>query len=230
MRARAVAIIPAAGAGARLGRGRPKAYLSLAGVPLLVHTARALGRVPSVRGLVMVVPPDRVERTRRLLARHGVRRVLAVVPGGSERQESVRRGLEAVPARTGWVVVHDAARPFCPVRLVESTLRAARGTGAALCGLPVGDTLKRVRDRAVAGTVDRAGLWVAQTPQVFRRALLLEAHDKARRDGLAGTDDAALVERLGVPVRVVPGLPENIKITTPADLTLARRWLKGARP
>jgi len=104
-------------------------------------------------------------------------------------------------------------------------LAAARRHGAAVCGLPVRETVKRVTDQAVASTLDRDGLWLVQTPQAFRRALLWEAHDKARRDGFVGTDDAVLVERLGGRVAVVPGLPQNIKLTTPEDLALARAWL-----
>jgi 2-C-methyl-D-erythritol 4-phosphate cytidylyltransferase len=131
------------------------------------------------------------------------------------------------------VVIHDAARPFVTPGLVTEVLAAAAATGAATAGLPVRDTVKRVRDGYVECTLDREGLWLVQTPQAFRRDLLVEAHDKARRDGHLGTDDAVLVERLGVRVAMVPGLPENVKVTTPADLESARRWVRrasGRRP
>jgi 2-C-methyl-D-erythritol 4-phosphate cytidylyltransferase len=121
------------------------------------------------------------------------------------------------------IVVHDAVRPFISAALIDRVVAAARTGGAAVCGLPITETVKRVRDGLVEATIERAGLFRVQTPQAFRAQLLREAHDKARRDGVVGTDDAMLVERLGAPVRMVEGLPENVKITTPADLAGARR-------
>jgi 2-C-methyl-D-erythritol 4-phosphate cytidylyltransferase len=149
---------------------------------------------------------------------------VVVVAGGAERQDSVARALDAVPAAIDVVLVHDAVRPFIDQALVDRVLAAASDAGAAICALPITETVKRVTDDIVQQTVDRSGLWAVQTPQGFRAELLREAHDKARRAGLLGTDDAMLVERLGHPVRVVRGLPENIKITTPADLRRARAW------
>jgi len=120
------------------------------------------------------------------------------------------------------VLVHDAVRPFITRGLVDAVLAAARAEGAAICALPVAETVKRVREGVVEATIDRAGLWAVQTPQAFRAEILREAHDKARRDGVVGTDDAMLVERLGQRVRVVPGLAANVKITTLDDLRRAR--------
>jgi 2-C-methyl-D-erythritol 4-phosphate cytidylyltransferase len=205
-----------------MGGPAPKQFLRLGGVPLLVRTLRALAGSRVVRGLVVVAPPSAVERTRRLLGRHHVPRVLAVVAGGREREESVWLGLQAVPPAADLVVVHDGVRPFITGTLVRNVVEAAARYGAASCGLPVRETVKRVREGFVEETVDRGGLWLVQTPQAFRRTLLWEAHEKARRDGFLGTDDAVLVERLGVPVRMVAGLQENLKITTPDDLARAR--------
>jgi 2-C-methyl-D-erythritol 4-phosphate cytidylyltransferase len=224
---RVVAVVPAGGAGARMRSRRPKQYLSLDGAPLLVHTLRALVASEGMDGVVLVVPVDRIDATRRLLDRHRVPRILDVVAGGAERQESVWRGLQAVPAGARWVVVHDAVRPFITRELVEQVLAAARRHGAATCGVEVRETVKRVRGEVVEATLDRERLWLIQTPQAFSRDLLREAHDTARRDGFTGTDDAVLVERLGEPVAVVPGLAHNLKITTRADLRTARLWLKG---
>jgi 2-C-methyl-D-erythritol 4-phosphate cytidylyltransferase len=229
MSGQAVAVVPAGGSGSRIGARRPKQYLLLGGAPLLVHTLRILARARSLAGVVLAVPADRVEATRALLRRFRVPRVLDVVAGGAERQESVWRGLQAVPAAAGWVVVHDAVRPFIDPALVERVLGAARRHGAATCGLAVRETVKRVRGAAVEATLDRDGLWLTQTPQAFRRELLWEAHEKARRDGYTGTDDAKLVERLGARVVMVPGLPQNLKITTPEDLKAARLWLRSGR-
>jgi 2-C-methyl-D-erythritol 4-phosphate cytidylyltransferase len=211
-----------------MGARRPKQYLRLGVAPILVATLRALGRARSLRGIVVAVPAAQVTATRRLLSRARVPKVLDVVAGGADRQESVWRGLQRVPDDARIVIVHDAVRPFITAELVERVRVAAAG-GAATCGMPVRDTVKRVADGAVAATVERAGLWLTQTPQAFTRALLWEAHDKARRDGFAGTDDAVLVERLGMPVAMVTGLAQNLKITTPEDLRTARAWVRPRR-
>jgi len=211
-----------------MGARRPKQYLRLGAAPILVATLRALGRARSLRGIVVAVPAAQVTATRRLLSRARVPKVLDVVAGGADRQESVWRGLQRVPVDARLVLVHDAVRPFITAELVERVRVAAAG-GAATCGMPVRDTVKRVADGAVAATVERAGLWLTQTPQAFTRALLWEAHDKARRDGFAGTDDAVLVERLGMPVAMVTGLAQNLKITTPEDLRTARAWVRPRR-
>jgi 2-C-methyl-D-erythritol 4-phosphate cytidylyltransferase len=224
---RTVAVVPAGGLGRRMGAARPKQYLALDGVPLLARTLAVLAG--AVDGMVVVVPADHLAATRRLVARHRVPRVLGVVAGGAQRQESVSLGLAAVPETVEWVVVHDAVRPFVTADLVARVLDAAHRHGAATCGVEIRETVKRVRESLVESTVDRAGLWLTQTPQAFRRALLWEAHDKARREGHLGTDDAGLVERLGVPVAMVRGLPANLKITTPDDLAAARRWLMRRR-
>lgn len=222
-------VIPAGGAGTRVGGSLPKQFRSLGGTPILALTVRHFVRHPAVTTVVVVAPAAYVERTRRLLgsrrpgAARGRGASIVVVPGGVERQESVWRGLGAMPERTDLVLVHDAVRPFITRGLIDAVLRAARETGAAICALPVTETVKRVREGLVLETVDRLGLWAVQTPQAFRADLLREAHDKARRDGVSGTDDAMLVERLGHRVRVVEGSRANVKITTPDDLRLARR-------
>lgn len=174
----------------------------------------------------MVAPPDSIKRVSRLLARFRIKKVLATVPGGKERQESVWLGLQAVPHEAEIVLVHDAVRPCVTPRLVESVIREAERFGAATCGLPARETVKRIKDGWVEETLSREGLWLTQTPQAFHRSLLWKAHEKARGDGFWGTDDAMLVERLGVNVRMVLGLQENIKITTREDLTFAQRLLR----
>jgi 2-C-methyl-D-erythritol 4-phosphate cytidylyltransferase len=215
------AIVPAGGLGTRMGSRRPKQYLRLGRAPILVATLRALGRARGLAGIVVAVPEAHVAETRRLLARLRVPRILEVVAGGADRQESVWRALQRIPERAERVVVHDGVRPFIDAALVARVLAAAEG-GAATCGIPVRETVKRVTDGAIEATIPRHGLWLTQTPQAFTRALLWEAHEKARRDGFAGTDDAMLVERLGVTVAMVPGLAQNLKITTREDLETAR--------
>jgi 2-C-methyl-D-erythritol 4-phosphate cytidylyltransferase len=223
------AIVPAGGLGTRMGSRRPKQYLRLGRAPILVATLRALGRARGITGIVVAVPEAHVADTRRLLARLRVPRILEVVAGGADRQESVWRALQRIPERAERVVVHDAVRPFIDAALVARVLAAAAAGGAATCGIPVRETVKRVADGAIEATIPRQGLWLTQTPQAFTRALLWEAHDKARRDGFAGTDDAVLVERLGVTVAMVAGLGQNLKITTPEDLQTARAWAAPRR-
>jgi 2-C-methyl-D-erythritol 4-phosphate cytidylyltransferase len=218
----AFAILVAAGRGERMGSDRPKAFLDLAGQPLLLRAARAFEAAPSVEGIVAVVPEDGVEAARGLLA--PVKKLAAVVPGGSRRQDSVLEGLKRVPAGfDGVVLVHDAARPLVDVPLIEAVTRAAAETGAALPLLAVAETVKRVRDGRVMETLDREELAAAQTPQGFRFALLVEAYEAAFRDRLTVTDESMAVERLGAPVRAVAGSPRNRKITTPEDLA----WAEG---
>jgi 2-C-methyl-D-erythritol 4-phosphate cytidylyltransferase len=223
------AIVPGGGLGARMGSRRPKQYLRLGATPILVATLRALGRARGLEGIVVAVPDGQVAATRRLLARLRVPKILDVVAGGPDRQESVWQGLQRVPADARWVVVHDAVRPFIDAALVERVRAAAAAQGAATCGMPVRETVKRVRDGSIEATVERQGLWLTQTPQAFARDLLWEAHEKARRDGFAGTDDAVLVERLGMAVAMVRGLAQNLKITTREDLQTARAWARPRR-
>lgn len=214
-------LVPAGGLGTRLGRRTPKQYLQVGGATILARTLTHFVRHPDVRAIVVAAPAEHLARTRRLVARSG-RRPVEVVAGGATRQESVWQALQAVPGDVDVVLVHDAVRPFIDRRLIDAVVAAAAAHGAAICALPIAETVKRVRDAVVETTLDRSGLWAVQTPQAFRAALLREAHDKARREGLVATDDAMLVEWLGQPVRVVPGLAGNVKITTPEDLRRAR--------
>lgn len=214
-------MIPAGGLGTRLGSRRPKQFLTLGRGSILAVTVGHFARRRDVLGVVVAAPAAHLSHARRALASVAARASVTVVEGGATRQESVARGLEAAPPAE-IVVVHDAVRPFISGDLIDRVVAAAREHGAAVCALPIAETVKRVRDGVVEATVDRAGLWSVQTPQAFRASLLREAHDKARRDGVRGTDDAMLVEHVGASVRVVEGLPGNVKITTPADLAQAR--------
>jgi len=221
-RPRVAVLIPAGGIGTRIGRRTPKQFLRLGRETILALTLRHFTGHPDVAAVVVAAPAEHVARTRALVA--GRRRTAVdVVAGGATRQESVWCALQAAPAEAEIVLVHDAVRPFIDRSLIDAVVAAAAASGAAICALPIAETVKRVRDDVVEATLDRAGLWAVQTPQGFRAALLREAHEKARRDSVVGTDDAMLVERLGQPVRVVSGLAGNVKITTPEDLRRARR-------
>jgi 2-C-methyl-D-erythritol 4-phosphate cytidylyltransferase len=221
-----LAILVAAGRGERMGAARAKAFLELAGEALVLRSARVFDAAPSVGAVVAVVPEGDVASARNLLG--PVRKLRAVVPGGIRRQDSVLEGLKQAPAGfDGVVLVHDAARPLVDVALVEAVAREAAAAGAALPVLPVVDTVKRLRDGLVVETLDREELGAAQTPQGFRFLLLVEAYEAAFRDRVTVTDEAMAVERIGAPVRAVPGSPRNRKITTPEDLAWAEGVLAG---
>lgn len=228
------ALVVAAGAGRRFGGLTPKQFLPLGGLPLLAHALRALAVPGVVDALVVAVPPGAEGRCRdELIPPLGLQVPARVVAGGSERRDSVGAALALVDAGAELVLVHDGVRPFVPRRDLEAVAAAARAHGAATLAVPVRDTLKRARDAGrgllLAGeTVPREDLWAALTPQAFRRDLLVRAHAAAPA-GLAATDDAVLVERLGHPVALVAGSRINLKITSPEDLAVAEALL-AARP
>jgi 2-C-methyl-D-erythritol 4-phosphate cytidylyltransferase len=210
-------------------------------VPLLVHAVRALARSRAVTLVVVVAPVDGVARVRQLLDDYGVDghdgARITVVPGGATRQESVRLGLAVIPEDVDVVLVHDAARPLVPVDVVDAVARAvADGAEAVVPAVPLADTVKQVepasvpgRPEPVVGTPDRATLRAVQTPQGFRREVLLRVHEKAFNDGVEATDDAGLVERYAGSVVVVPGHVEAFKVTRPLDLVLAEAVLARRR-
>jgi 2-C-methyl-D-erythritol 4-phosphate cytidylyltransferase len=231
------AMLVAAGTGSRLGHRLPKAFVPVGGVPLVVHAARGLAACADIATLVVVVPPDRVREAQGILAGLAVSTV--VVAGGTARQASVAAGLAALPDDADVVLVHDAARPFAPVELVERVVTAVRaGHPAVVPALPVTDTVKRVgpgdgTGEPVLETVPRGPLRAVQTPQGFARDVLVSAHAAAgaRDEVAAASDDAGLVEACGVTVWVVPGDERAAKITTPSDLALAHHLAeRGATP
>ena len=218
------AIIASAGASSRMG-GVDKTLVLLGGQPLIARTVEAFERSPHVGSFVLMVAERNVEPVRELASERGWTKLAGVFAGGERRQDTVRLGLAALPARD-WVVVHDGARPLVGAALIAEGLLAAMPTGAAVPGLPAAETVKRVADGRVLETLERVALVIAQTPQVFRRDLLERAHREVTADV---TDDAAMVERLGVEVRVFAGDPANVKVTTPSDLAVAEALLAAAR-
>ncbi|HSV67815.1 MAG TPA: 2-C-methyl-D-erythritol 4-phosphate cytidylyltransferase [Mycobacteriales bacterium] len=216
------AVVPAAGRGQRLGGVVPKAFRQLGGAPLVVHAVRSLLASPYVGLVVVAVPADRVGELPKLVAGP----VLAV-PGGASRQDSVAAALAVLPSEVDVVLVHDAARPLVPVSVVDAVAAAVlAGAPAAVPVLPMVDTLKRV-DAAglVTATLPREPIRAVQTPQGFRREVLAAAH-AAAGVAAAATDDAGLVERLGIAVHTVPGAAEALKITLPFDLLVAEAILR----
>lgn len=209
-------VVPAAGGGTRLGRG-DKAFLELAGAPLVVHTLRRFLPLPEIGPIVVVAPPERVEAMVEVIRPLAAPGRIQVCAGGPTRRESVRLGLAALPP-VEQVLVHDAARPLVSAELIRRVLTAIGDTGAALPGLTPRDAVRQVGQGRLAGPLDRRSLILAQTPQGFRRVLLEEAHARAAQEELEADDDAQLVWALGHPVAVVPGEEANLKVTVDSDL------------
>lgn len=215
-------VVVAAGRGTRMGTKESKQYLLLQDKPIIVHTLERFEMLDEVSEVVLVVGPDDTARVESIVRDNLLVKVKAVLAGGSERQHSVRTGLQSLSKEMEWVMVHDGVRPLVTAEAVRSCMAQAVKTGAAVLAVPVKDTIKQVGEAGViVATPDRRSLWAIQTPQAFRRSLLLEAHERAAADGFVGTDDAMVVERLGVPVTVAEGDYTNIKITTPDDLPWA---------
>jgi 2-C-methyl-D-erythritol 4-phosphate cytidylyltransferase len=221
------AILVAAGRGARIGGPRPKAFLPLAGKPLFFYALRTLCTLSSVRSIILVVAPDWRQAAQFMVAEEkGLDVPILIAAGGEQRQDSVAAGLACVDD-ADLVIVHDAARPFASKDLFAAVVEAAAEFGAAIAALPAQDTVKLAAPgELVQGTIDRSQVWLAQTPQVFRVDLLRQAYEKAAGEGFIATDDAGLIERLGDPVRLVRGEPDNRKVTTREDLIWAE-WYAG---
>lgn len=223
------AVVPAAGSGRRFGSAIPKQYLPLHGSTVLEHSLRLLLRVPRLKRIVVVLHPDD-QRWRELDVFAEPR--IEVADGGDERCHSVLNGLhrlERSGAVSEWVLVHDVARPCCPLADIERLLdQLAHHPVGGLLAVPASDTIKRVDGaRQITETVDRAWLWQAQTPQLFRQRLLLDALSHCLGLGMTVTDEAQAVEALGWQAQVIEGSKRNIKITHPADLALAEFFLRS---
>lgn len=223
-------VIAAGGRGKRLGNRLPKQFLLLGGISILQRTVALFASVPSVDEIVITSPKDHISRVQRLLAGMGCKKILSIVPGGKERQDSVWNGINGFISKPDIVLVHDAVRPLVSRKTVNEVIASATSYGAAVVGVRVQDTIKVEGKKGFyVRTLDRTNLWAVQTPQGFAFDLLMRAHKNARRSGYLGTDDASLVERMNVPVRIVNGDQRNIKITTSLDLRLAEMWLKQGR-
>lgn len=221
------AIIVAAGQGVRMGNSIPKQYLTLGDHPILAYSLMALSVCSSVDTLYLVIPESDMD-----YCRHNIVRPLKLstdiqlVSGGPQRQLSVYNGLRKIEDRQGIVVIHDGVRPFVKPEHIKKCIQGARKTGACILAVPVADTLKKVNGSGfIDSTIERKGVWQAQTPQAFEYDLIIRAHEKARVDGFIASDDALLVERLGHKVKIVTGNRNNLKITTPEDLQIARAML-----
>jgi 2-C-methyl-D-erythritol 4-phosphate cytidylyltransferase len=221
-------IIPAAGQGVRMGFHK-KQLLRLDGVPILVHTLRKFAACPEITEIWIAAPAEDLAEIREIVNQEHFGKDVRVVAGGARRQDSVENCLRALSPGTDLVAVHDAVRPFVTPEQITAVIEAASKTGAAILGILSVDTVKQVARTRILGTIPRDRIVLAQTPQVFRFDILLQAFDKAREEGFSGTDESSLVEHLGVEVTVVTGSDRNLKITKPADLELAHFYLEQER-
>jgi 2-C-methyl-D-erythritol 4-phosphate cytidylyltransferase len=218
-------IIPAAGAGMRMNAGMNKQFIELCSIPVIIHTLKVFENDMLCDGIILVINASEEEIVSKYIKTYQISKVVALVSGGAERQQSVYNGLVNVK-NAKIVLVHDGARPFIKMTLIHELVRKAEKMGAAIVAVPVKDTIKRVQDFQVSETIERSSLWAVQTPQAFRVPLILAAHEHAKRDGFLGTDDASLVEREGKSVFIVKGDYQNIKLTTPDDLIFADAIMK----
>lgn len=231
-----VAILAAAGLGTRMGHETPKQFLELNGVPLVILSLRRIAACPLITDIIVATRAEEIERLDARIREEKFKQPVRVVKGGDSRQASVSRALKHVPDDAELVVVHDAVRPFVAVEHITRVIEEARRCKAAILGIPAMDTVKEVKRASlpedvalVTATVPRERVVLAQTPQVFQAQLLKDAFASAEEDGVNASDEAGLVERLGLEVHVVHGSERNIKITKPADMELARFYLQSER-
>jgi len=233
---RVTAILPAAGLGTRMGAETPKQFLSLDGAPVLLFTLRRLAACPAITNFVIATRAEEVESVAASVASEKLGRPVRVVRGGDTRQDSVANTLTEVPLDADLILVHDAVRPLVTLDQIERVIAEAAACDAAILGIPAMDTVKEVKRASlpadvalVTATIPRERIVLAQTPQVFRASLLLEAFARARQDGVSASDEAGLVERMGRDVHVVAGSDRNLKITRPGDMELAEFYLRQER-
>ena len=235
MLGRVYTIVPAAGSAIRMGLGYSKAYVDVAGKPLIARTMESLLASPFIDRLTVAVRPDEVALADgEIVGKLGLSDRVKVIAGGGKRQQTVDKLLAAAPPERDLVLIHDGARPLVSINLIHEVLEAAAKWGAAIAAIPITDTIKESTDggETVSGTVNRTGLFRAQTPQVFHRDIIVAAHRRALKERWEVTDDASLIEQMGHEVRIVPGEERNIKITTLDDLELVR-WIiqsQGSMP
>lgn len=233
---RVTAVLPAAGLGTRMGADTPKQFLALDGVPLLLFTLRRLASSPLITDFVIATRAEEVDSVTSSVEAEKLSQPVSVVRGGDTRQDSVANALAEVSPESEFILVHDAVRPLVTLSQIERVIAEAEACDAAVLGIPAMDTVKEVKRASlpndvalVTATIPRERVVLAQTPQVFRASLLLEAFARARQDGVTASDEAGLVERLGRDVHVVVGSERNLKITRPGDMELAEFYLRQER-
>lgn len=224
-----VAIIPAGGAGTRLRSHVAKQYLMLDSSPVIVHTLKIFQDLNDIDEIILALPQEDLTHMRQeLVEQYGLTKVKHTIAGGHERQDSIKNCLEAIQGRCDIVLIHDAVRPFITEKIIKDVIETAGKTGAAIAAVKAKDTIKATgQGNVISRTVPRNTLWLAQTPQAFEYELIKRAYKKAYHDNFYGTDDASLVERLGIEVKIVEGSYTNFKITTHEDMLIAEALMKS---
>jgi len=224
----AYAVVVSAGKGLRFMEGKKKQFHILGGRPILVHTLEKFEACPLIHSILLVVGQEDMDYClKEVIEQHKFQKVSQIVPGGRRRQESVKNGIDALPKDADIVAIHDGVRPFITRAMIEDSIHSAVRNGAVVLAMPVKETIKVSNpDGTVLKTLDRESLWQMQTPQTFQVNIIKEAYYRATEEGFIGTDDASLVERIGVKVHILPGSFTNIKITTLEDLLLANLILQ----
>ena len=221
------AVIVAAGKGRRMGTEVSKQFLPLCGKEILAHSVEKFEKAEKIRDIVLVTGEDSLQDVRDMAQEYGWKKIVSVVAGGKERQDSVWNGLQQVAADTEIILIHDGVRPFVTEDILNISIETALEMGGCVAGVPAKDTIKVCDGENIAiATPDRSTLWQIQTPQTFRKELILQAYQKAKAEGFAGTDDASLAEYSGCSVKVIMGSYRNIKITTKEDLLIGEAFLK----
>ena len=226
MKHQVTALVVAAGQGKRFGGPVSKQFVALHGKPLLYYTLRVFEQCAEIDTILAVLPPPRMQTLRSEIEGWGLRKFAGAVAGGAERHDSVCAGLAALPGDCTWVAIHDGVRPLVTPEVIGRTIAAAQRSGAAIAAVPPKDTVKRIDNDEIVETIDRRTLVMVQTPQVFRIDLIRRAYQHARETGSFFTDDAALVEAIGYPVKYVMGDYRNIKITSPEDWVFVQAFLE----
>jgi len=223
------AIVPAAGAGSRITKkkGRRKPFFILNNKPILIHTLLALEGSRCIDDIIVVVNKNYIAKCKAIVKRYGLKKVDKIISGGETRFESVKEGLAFIAGNSDVVFIHDGVRPLINEKIISDSIKACKRFGAAVCGIPVVSTVKFINNNlTVKATPDRRRLYMVQTPQVFKRHIILRAYKTHNRPRRLITDDSMLVEKLGYKVKIIPGSYENIKVTTAQDMILAESLLK----
>jgi 2-C-methyl-D-erythritol 4-phosphate cytidylyltransferase len=222
------AIIPAAGLGKRMNRAIPKALLTLDKKPIFIHTLEIISKHPQIEEVILVAPPSYIGIFQKKIKDYRIKKIKAVIPGGLTRQASVRNGLSYLDEKSSWVLIHDAVRPFINFQMISEVISEAKKYGAAILGVPINSTLKKIgKEMLIKETVPRTSIWESQTPQVFKKEIIIKAHRRFKERIF--TDDAGMVEALGIKVKIVRGSFFNIKITEPQDLIMAEAILRDKK-
>ena len=221
-----IVVLPAAGSGKRMNAGHNKLFLKLREKPILIHTLEVFEKDANCTGIWLAVKPEERAIIQDMLKQYHIMKVKGLPAGGEERQHSVYACIQAAGNKSKLILVHDAARPFIELSVIAQLTKEAQKNGAAIAGVKVKDTIKRVKNTVIEETVDREQLWMIQTPQAFQTSILINAQKQAAQDDFLGTDESMLVERLGIEVHVVESTYDNVKMTTREDLLIGEAILQ----